>query len=96
MSEGVNHAVMRQHAVGERNVIAKVGKLIGHGSPLRCCAMVSGASAPQCKIFSWIFVTILAIGRQVVGNIRIDFRTPFLPHRNSSLHSWLMAEIMLI
>src|SRR5262245_22439661 len=30
MAEGVEHAFVRQHAVGERELIADVGQIIGH------------------------------------------------------------------
>ena len=31
MAEGVEHAFVRQHAVGERDLVADVGKIIWHG-----------------------------------------------------------------
>jgi hypothetical protein len=30
MAEGIEHAFVRQHAIGERDLIADVGKIIGH------------------------------------------------------------------
>jgi hypothetical protein len=77
MAESVEHALMRQYAIGERDVVTKANEGIGHErfSPMRCGRLRtrSARAAAIEKFFAWILVTILMIDRQVIEAARVEF-----------------------